>query len=90
MTNKKFGRVGDSPMIGAGTYANNETCAISCTGSGEFFYMCMCVCLLFPFILYFSQLNIIFTFVVARQDTYNGWNSNNGCRGYLLDTEQQQ
>lgn len=37
MTNKKFGRVGDSPMIGAGTYANNETCAVSCTGSGEFF-----------------------------------------------------
>ncbi|MEQ8477526.1 isoaspartyl peptidase/L-asparaginase [Fulvivirga sp.] len=37
MTNKKFGRVGDSPMIGAGTYANNTTCAVSCTGSGEFF-----------------------------------------------------
>jgi beta-aspartyl-peptidase (threonine type) len=37
MTNKKFGRVGDSPMIGAGTYANNNTCAVSCTGSGEFF-----------------------------------------------------
>jgi len=37
MTNKKFGRVGDSPMIGAGNYANNETCAVSCTGSGEFF-----------------------------------------------------
>ncbi len=37
MTNKKWGRVGDSPMIGAGTYANNKTCAISCTGSGEFF-----------------------------------------------------
>ncbi|PKP50647.1 MAG: beta-aspartyl-peptidase [Bacteroidetes bacterium HGW-Bacteroidetes-12] len=37
MTNKKFGRVGDSPMIGAGTYANNQTCGISCTGSGEFF-----------------------------------------------------
>jgi beta-aspartyl-peptidase (threonine type) len=37
MTNKKFGRVGDSPMIGAGTYANNNTCAISCTGHGEFF-----------------------------------------------------
>ncbi len=37
MTNKKWGRVGDSPMIGAGTYANNTTCAISCTGSGEFF-----------------------------------------------------
>ena len=37
MTNKKWGRVGDSPMIGAGTYANNETCAVSCTGSGEFF-----------------------------------------------------
>jgi len=37
MTNKRFGRVGDSPIIGAGTYANNETCAISCTGHGEFF-----------------------------------------------------
>lgn len=37
MTNKKFGRIGDSPVIGAGTYANNATCAVSCTGSGEFF-----------------------------------------------------
>ena len=37
MTNKKWGRVGDSPMTGAGTYANNKTCAVSCTGSGEFF-----------------------------------------------------
>ena len=37
MTNKRFGRVGDSPMIGAGTYANNKTCAVSCTGSGEYF-----------------------------------------------------
>ena len=37
MTNKKWGRVGDSPMIGAGTYANNNTCAVSCTGSGEYF-----------------------------------------------------
>jgi beta-aspartyl-peptidase (threonine type) len=37
MTNKKFGRVGDSPMIGSGNYANNKTCAVSCTGSGEFF-----------------------------------------------------
>ncbi len=37
MTNKKFGRVGDSPIIGAGTYANNLTCAVSCTGSGEYF-----------------------------------------------------
>ena len=34
---KKFGRAGDSPIIGAGTYANNNTCAISCTGHGEFF-----------------------------------------------------
>lgn len=37
MTNKKHGRVGDTPMIGAGTYANNATCAVSCTGHGEFF-----------------------------------------------------
>jgi beta-aspartyl-peptidase (threonine type) len=35
MTNKKYGRIGDSPLIGAGTYANNATCAISCTGHGE-------------------------------------------------------
>ena len=35
MTNKKYGRIGDSPIIGIGTYANNETCAISCTGHGE-------------------------------------------------------
>ena len=37
MTNKQFGRVGDSSIIGAGTYANNNTCAISCTGHGELF-----------------------------------------------------
>src|SRR5437870_9707652 len=36
-TNKRPGRVGDSPVIGAGTYANNATCAVSCTGDGEFF-----------------------------------------------------
>ncbi len=35
MTNKKYGRIGDSPLIGIGTYANNQTCAISCTGHGE-------------------------------------------------------
>lgn len=35
MTNKQFGRIGDSPVIGAGTYANNTTCAVSCTGHGE-------------------------------------------------------
>ena len=37
MTNKKFGRIGDSPIIGCGTYANNKTCGISCTGHGEMF-----------------------------------------------------
>lgn len=37
MTNKKYGRVGDSSVIGAGTYANNATCAVSATGWGEFF-----------------------------------------------------
>jgi beta-aspartyl-peptidase (threonine type) len=37
MTNKKWGRVGDSPIIGAGTWADNATCAISCTGHGEYF-----------------------------------------------------
>ena len=36
-TNKKPGRIGDSPIIGGGTYANNATCAVSCTGDGEFF-----------------------------------------------------
>lgn len=37
MTNKQYGRIGDSPIIGAGTYANNNTCGISCTGHGEYF-----------------------------------------------------
>lgn len=35
MTNKNYGRIGDSPLIGIGNYANNKTCAISCTGHGE-------------------------------------------------------
>jgi beta-aspartyl-peptidase (threonine type) len=37
MVNKKYGRIGDSPLIGVGTYANNMSCAVSCTGHGEFF-----------------------------------------------------
>ncbi len=37
MTNKKYGRIGDSPVIGAGTYADNQACAISATGHGEYF-----------------------------------------------------
>lgn len=37
MTNKNWGRIGDSPLIGVGNYANNKTCAVSCTGSGEYF-----------------------------------------------------
>jgi L-asparaginase / beta-aspartyl-peptidase len=39
MTNKKFGRIGDTPLIGSGTYAENSTCAVSCTGHGEFFML---------------------------------------------------
>ena len=37
MTNKRYNRIGDSPIIGAGTYANNATCGVSCTGHGEYF-----------------------------------------------------
>ncbi len=37
ITNKKYNRIGDSPLIGSGTYANNKTCAVSCTGHGEDF-----------------------------------------------------
>ncbi len=37
MTNKRWGRIGDSPIIGAGTYANNDSCAVSATGHGEYF-----------------------------------------------------
>lgn len=39
MTNKKFGRIGDTPIVGAGTYAENSTCAVSCTGHGEYFML---------------------------------------------------
>lgn len=37
MDGKRWGRIGDSPVIGAGTYANDRTCAVSCTGHGEYF-----------------------------------------------------
>ena len=37
MTNKRYNRIGDTPIIGSGTYANNNTCAVSCTGHGEYF-----------------------------------------------------
>jgi beta-aspartyl-peptidase (threonine type) len=37
MTNKRFGRIGDTPLVGAGTFADNENCAVSATGVGEFF-----------------------------------------------------
>lgn len=41
MTNKKYGRIGDSPIIGAGTYADNNSVGVSCTGSGEYFIRSM-------------------------------------------------
>lgn len=41
MTNKKYGRIGDSALLGTGTYANNKTCAISTTGHGEYFIRCV-------------------------------------------------
>ena len=41
MTNKRWNRIGDAPIIGAGTYANNATCAVSSTGWGEFFIRAM-------------------------------------------------
>jgi beta-aspartyl-peptidase (threonine type) len=41
MTNKKYNRIGDAPIIGAGTYANNATCAVSSTGWGEYFIRAM-------------------------------------------------
>jgi beta-aspartyl-peptidase (threonine type) len=37
MTNKRYGRIGDTPMVGAGTYADNHACAVSSTGHGEYF-----------------------------------------------------
>ncbi|MEQ1743950.1 MAG: isoaspartyl peptidase/L-asparaginase [Saprospiraceae bacterium] len=37
MTNKRWNRLGDTPVVGAGTYASNEACAVSCTGHGEYF-----------------------------------------------------
>ncbi len=37
MTNKRYNRIGDTPLIGAGNYANNKSCAVSCTGHGEYF-----------------------------------------------------
>ena len=42
LTNKRFGRIGDSPIIGAGNYADNRTCAVSATGTGEYFMRTVC------------------------------------------------
>ena len=42
LTNKRFGRIGDSPIIGAGNYADNRTCAVSGTGTGEYFMRAVC------------------------------------------------
>lgn len=57
MTNKKFGRIGDTPIIGSGTWADNSTCAISCTGSGEYF-MRMNVAFHVACIMKYAKLNL--------------------------------
>jgi beta-aspartyl-peptidase (threonine type) len=56
MTNKKYGRIGDVPIIGAGTYANNLTCGISATGTGEYFIRTVAAHEVSSFIKY-KQLN---------------------------------
>jgi L-asparaginase / beta-aspartyl-peptidase len=57
MMMKKYGRVGDSPIIGAGTYANNATCAVSCTGHGEYFIR-NCIAFQINALMAFKGLNI--------------------------------
>lgn len=52
MTNKKPGRVGDSPLIGAGCYANDATVAVSCTGTGEAFIRCLAAYEVFALMAY--------------------------------------
>ncbi len=58
MTNKKWGRIGDTPILGAGTYANNQTCAVSCTGSGEYFIRSVVAFQVHSLMLY-AGLNLI-------------------------------
>ena len=57
MTNKKFGRIGDSPIIGAGTWADNRTCAISCTGWGEYFIR-LCVAHEISALMHYRELSL--------------------------------
>jgi len=55
MTNKKYGRIGDSPILGAGVYANNATCGVSSTGHGEFFMRGMVAADIHAMMLYGEQ-----------------------------------
>ena len=73
MTNKKYGRIGDSPIIGAGTFADNSTCAISCTGTGEEFMRTVAAYEIHALMKY-SGLSLIeaaekFVFEILKADT---------------------
>ena len=85
MTNKQFGRVGDSPIIGIGTYANNKTCAISCTGHGEPFikavaaYDVSCLMEYKGFSLEKAMNKVVMKKLVKIDG--EGWNDRCGCKG---------
>ncbi len=70
-SNKKFGRVGDSPIIGAGTYAENESVAVSCTGTGEFF-------------IRWSVAHDIFAMPFNTEGMYRGWIGADGVPHVLI------
>src|SRR5690606_2205893 len=83
MTNKKFGRVGDSPIIGAGTYADNRTCAVSCTGHGEYFIRYSVAYDLHARILYSGK-----PLVIASENLINHDLLSNGGYGGLIALDQ--
>ena len=82
MTNKRYGRVGDAPIIGSGTYANNATCAISSTGWGEYFIRAQVahdISALMDYKGHSLKEASTFLFYVRRQQTPTGSDRNFTC-----------
>jgi beta-aspartyl-peptidase (threonine type) len=84
MVNKKYGRIGDSPLIGIGTYANNKSCAISCTGHGEYFMRAVVAHQVSSRILYKGE-----SLEQAAGDVINNQLKTMGGRGGLIGIDRQ-
>jgi beta-aspartyl-peptidase (threonine type) len=93
MMNKKYGRIGDAPVIGAGTYASNASCAVSCTGHGEYFIRNVVAFHIHALVLYMKMdINaasaVVFNEYLTPQQGFGGviMVSKNGNYGFRFNT----